>query len=634
MTIKKTVLLMVMCVFAWLGNATAADLQYNIEEYYDASASIDMSKLPLENFETVSGRIRKPYQIGSLWLRLTLDTYSPNLVLYFENATVDEVFLIKPDPGTENLWRESKIPMLELLRGHYLPDQMQANSNGKFEFYLKVKSSATKQFNVMVLSSSEAKLKQNIRYAILSSQLTAAIILMIWVVMQNWLARSKIFLTVIISVPLFVLSRLNYFGFFLESGDTDTSQFLNINMALFLTLISGGTLMVKESFGRLFTHRQNKFFLALVCISLSPLLFILSGLPRAYVVAASLGLNFLMIVALCYFLVKNFRYQPKSIPHYKYQLVILFVYTLMSMLPGLYFVLPQIFPTPLGIPAYRDYFYPVLAFLIMLLMLNEQKEKEMDSIFTLAVTKANAELEVEKNKKQHVFLGMLLHEIKTPLSIIKFGANALKTPNLDDQKNKQWAIRVDGAVDSINHILNQCLLADKFEFGLSGYKAERINIYQECIKIVERVGHLHPSNLERIEFQFGQTISVDTLVSVDPIFLRSILENLLSNGLKYSSANSTVFLNVATISNDDANANGKQIRFEVKNQIGKVGPPQIDKIFSRYYRAEEAKGYSGTGLGLWLADQQAKEMGASIECHIDPNWTSFSFTLPQIIDVT
>ena len=625
---------MVMCVFAWLGNATAADLQYNIEEYYDASASIDMSKLPLENFETVSGRIRKPYQSGSLWLRLTLDTYSPNLVLYFENATVDEVFLIKPDPGTENLWRESKIPMLELLRGHYLPDQMQANSNGKFEFYLKVKSSATKQFNVMVLSSSEAKLKQNIRYAILSSQLTAAIILMIWVVMQNWLARSKIFLTVIISVPLFVLSRLNYFGFFLESGDTDTSQFLNINMALFLTLISGGTLMVKESFGRLFTHRQNKFFLALVYISLSPLLFILSGLPRAYVVAASLGLNFLMIVALCYFLVKNFRYQPKSIPHYKYQLVILFVYTLMSMLPGLYFVLPQIFPTPLGIPAYRDYFYPVLAFLIMLLMLNEQKEKEMDSIFTLAVTKANAELEVEKNKKQHVFLGMLLHEIKTPLSIIKFGANALKTPNLDDQKNKQWAIRVDGAVDSINHILNQCLLADKFEFGLSGYKAERINIYQECIKIVERVGHLHPSNLERIEFQFGQTISVDTLVSVDPIFLRSILENLLSNGLKYSSANSTVFLNVATISNDDANANGKQIRFEVKNQIGKVGPPQIDKIFSRYYRAEEAKGYSGTGLGLWLADQQAKEMGASIECHIDPNWTSFSFTLPQIIDVT
>jgi NAD(P)-dependent dehydrogenase (short-subunit alcohol dehydrogenase family) len=64
----------------------------------------------------------------------------------------------------------------------------------------------------------------------------------------------------------------------------------------------------------------------------------------------------------------------------------------MSMLPGLYFVLPQIFPTPLGIPAYRDYFYPVLAFLIMLLMLNEQKEKEMDSIFTLAVTKANIPL--------------------------------------------------------------------------------------------------------------------------------------------------------------------------------------------------------------------------------------------------
>lgn len=174
--------------------------------------------------------------------------------------------------------------------------------------------------------------------------------------------------------------------------------------------------------------------------------------------------------------------------------------------------------------------------------------------------------------------------------------------------------------------MNQCLLADKFEFGLSGYKAESIHIYEECTKIVQRVGHLHPSNPDRLQFQFSQSTSVDTLVSVDPVFLRSILENLLSNALKYSATNSMVFLNVDTLSTD----HGKQIVFEVKNQIGKVGPPQIEKIFSRYYRAEEAKGYSGTGLGLWLADQQAKEMGSSIECHIDANWTSFSLTLPPL----
>jgi signal transduction histidine kinase len=91
-----------------------------------------------------------------------------------------------------------------------------------------------------------------------------------------------------------------------------------------------------------------------------------------------------------------------------------------------------------------------------------------------------------------------------------------------------------------------------------------------------------------------------------------------------------VYLNVSSL----VNTNGSFIVFEVRNQIGKIGPPQIDKLFSRYYRAEEAKGYSGTGLGLWLADQQAKEMGSLIHCKVDVNWTSFSFSLPLLADLT
>ena len=69
-------------------------------------------------------------------------------------------------------------------------------------------------------------------------------------------------------------------------------------------------------------------------------------------------------------------------------------------------------------------------------MLNEQKEREMDAIFTLGVSKAAADLEIEKNKQQHVFLGMLLHEIKTPLSVIKFGADSLINVQADPSKNQ------------------------------------------------------------------------------------------------------------------------------------------------------------------------------------------------------
>ena len=614
------------CVIAYVTNASAGDVQFKIEEFYDESATLQIEQITSEKFTLNSGKIRKPYQKGNLWLRVSVEAYQPNLFLYFENATVDEILIVVPEQYVKGAWTTNKIPTAERLRGHLLTHSLESQTDGQSEFYLRVRALSTKQFNVKVLTEAETQNSLHVRYAILSSQMTAAVVLLIWVVMQNWLARSKIFIAVMLSVPLFVVSRLNYFGFFLKPDDSNASMFLDLNMVLFLALISCGTLMVKESFGRLFTYRQNRFFFLAFVFSLVPSMGLIWNVPRAYLVACSLGLNFLMISTLYFYLASNLKLHKKLIFNYKYQLVIFVTYSIMSMGPGLYFVAPQIFPFELGIPAFRDHFYPVLAFLIMILMLNEQKEKEMDSIFTLAVTKANTDIEIEKNKKQHVFLGMLLHEIKTPLSVIKFGADALKNPNADNAKNLVWIERVDAAVDAINHILNQCLLADKFEFGLSSYKTESVNIYTELFKMVERVGLINPAYPERIEWQYSDQLTTDTLAEVDPVFLRSILENLLSNALKYSAPNSKVNLKIF----EHQSGNKSMIKFEIKNQIGKVGPPNMDKLFSRYYRSEEARGYSGTGLGLWLANQQAKEMGSNIDCEFDDTWTIFSFQVTKL----
>lgn len=214
---------------------------------------------------------------------------------------------------------------------------------------------------------------------------------------------------------------------------------------------------------------------------------------------------------------------------------------------------------------------------------------------------------------------MLLHEIKTPLSVIKFGADSLKNVQADPSKNQVWAKRIDTSADTINHILNQCLLADKFEFGLSSYQAEQVNLETEFSRIVERVGYLHPAYPERIHWEFSSNVAHSKQLSVDPVF-RSILENLISNALKYSATNSKIFLTV----NQNTSGSEPIFEFQIKNQIGKIGPPQIDKIFSRYNRAEEAKCYSGTGLGLWLANEQAKAMNASIRCEFDAVWTIFT----------
>ncbi len=620
--LSKYISYLMISVFAWIANASAGDVQYKIETFNDASSNLQIESIPESKFSLTSGEIRQSYQKGNLWIRVTIEKNKPDLILYFQNPAIDEIAVFSRDESKLGSWRSSTIPFKELLHGHALNTVIGNNLTQPIEFYLQIKSLSPKQFNVMVLSEFEAQKKEFTKYAILSSQVTAAVILMVWVSLQNWLARSKIFITVMISASLFVLSRLNYFGFFLDDIHPNSSRYLNLNMILFTSLISGGTLMVKESFGRLFTKQQHHYFLALFGCSLMPSFGLLIDIPRSYIVMSSLGVNFLMVATLFNFLISIFIAQKNLVWHYKFQLIILITYSLMSTIPGLYFIAPQLFSFNLGIPAYRDFFYPVLAFLIMALMLSEQREKEMDTIFNMAVTKANADLMVEKNKNQHVFLGMLLHEIKTPLSVIKFGAAALTKT---EPKTQLWTSRVDSAADAINHILNQCLLADKFEFGLSGYAEEQIDIHNEISVLIERLRYLNPTYLERIEWQFSDELSTNTVALVDPVFFRSILENLITNALKYSETNSKVFLFVV----NNISAADDKIEFQIKNKIGKVGPPHIDKIFTRYYRAEEAQGYSGTGLGLWLANQQATEMGSSIHCSFDEFWTTFSFQVPK-----
>ena len=614
-----------MGVLAWVGNASAGDVQYKIEELYDESASLQLEQVERLNFSHTSGEIRRPYRQGNLWLRVSIAATQVNSILYFQNPSIDEVLIYSRKQTSHGIWIASQIPMQSLLQG-YLLDTQTDNLNNNSEFYLKIRSASPKQFNVMVLSEAETQLKQHIRYAVLSSQFTAALILLIWVGIQNWLARSKIFFTVIISVPLFVLSRLNNFGIFLNGNNTDTTMYLNANMVLFLSLIAIGTLMIKEGFGRLFDRSQNRFFLIIFTLTFLPAIGLMFEIPRGHLVATSVYINFLMMTTLFYFLISIFLKKKQLIWTYKYHLVISITYAIMSVIPGIYFIAPQLFPFTWGLPAFRDFFYPILAFLIMLQMFNEQREKEMDAIFALAVSKATADQEIEKNKQQHVFLGMLLHEIKTPLSVIKFGADSLKNVQVDPSKNQVWAKRIDTSADTINHILNQCLLADKFEFGLANYQEEQVNLHAEFSQIVERVGYLNPAYPERIHWEFSNSLPIDTKLYLDPIFLRSILENLISNALKYSATNSKIFL---TVSQSILGSKPK-FEFQIKNQIGKVGPPQVDKIFTRYYRAEEAKGYSGTGLGLWLANEQAKAMSASIRCEFDNIWTIFTLQIPNL----
>ena len=71
------------------------------------------------------------------------------------------------------------------------------------------------------------------------------------------------------------------------------------------------------------------------------------------------------------------------------------------------------------------------------------------------------------------------------------------------------------------------------------------------------------------------------------------------------------------------------MHFEIENDIGKAGTPDQALVFQRYYRAETAKKYAGTGLGLWLSQIMAQQLGARINMELTTHQTiRFHFAIP------
>ena len=92
-TLPIIIKFLLMSIFAWTANASAGEIKYKIETFDDASSAIQIESIPNSKFVSSSGEIRQPYQKGNLWIRITIEKNSPDLILYFQNPSIDEISL-------------------------------------------------------------------------------------------------------------------------------------------------------------------------------------------------------------------------------------------------------------------------------------------------------------------------------------------------------------------------------------------------------------------------------------------------------------------------------------------------------------------------------------------------------------
>lgn len=277
-------------------------------------------------------------------------------------------------------------------------------------------------------------------------------------------------------------------------------------------------------------------------------------------------------------------------------------------------------------PTTNTYFSFIVAGIILIYIttLNEKIKNNISFEEKLdAIKLASNQSELRINQQR--FLSMLMHEIRTPLSVIKISAEAFTKP-ISTTDSKLWTQRIDAAIQNITQVIDNCVQAEKQESGTIQPKFQKVELVNEIKNLYKN--YLSAEKDLDLRLKIEVEINESTFAITDLNYVRSILLNIIGNAYKYSPPSTNINLKIFT---DTENKNNNVV-FEVENSLGKMDPPDPTHLFERYYRAESAKRFAGTGLGLWLSQTLAEQIGSRIKMKTtEKNTIIFYFALQAII---
>lgn len=198
------------------------------------------------------------------------------------------------------------------------------------------------------------------------------------------------------------------------------------------------------------------------------------------------------------------------------------------------------------------------------------------------------EKEKEVNEMKSRFVSIASHEFRTPLSTILSSADLIEVyqEGYHQTKRTKHINRIKSAVNNLNNILNDFLSLARMEEKQLNVKRIPFNLKNFLKEAADEVDGL---------LKDGQKLEIytpcgDCDVITDKYILKNGLLNLLSNAIKYSPEKAVI----------QATATFEKDWLEISVKDEGIGIPVEDQkhLFTRFYRASNASGIQGTGLGL------------------------------------
>ena len=214
------------------------------------------------------------------------------------------------------------------------------------------------------------------------------------------------------------------------------------------------------------------------------------------------------------------------------------------------------------------------------------------------------EKEIDKAKTE--FVSLASHQLRTPLSTVNWYAEMLLAGDVGELAGKQrkYLEEVYSSNQRMVELVNALLDVSSLELGTFVIEPEPTDICKLAENVIDEQKPQINSKKIRFSFYCDKNISI---IKADPKLLRMVLQNILSNAVKYTPEGGKIKLSLSRESDGD-------LLLKVSDTGYGIPKHQQDKIFTKLFRADNVrdKDTDGTGLGLYIVKSVVENSGGKV----------------------
>jgi signal transduction histidine kinase/ligand-binding sensor domain-containing protein/DNA-binding response OmpR family regulator len=288
-------------------------------------------------------------------------------------------------------------------------------------------------------------------------------------------------------------------------------------------------------------------------------------------------------------------------------------------------------------PFWKTIWFRILLFIFMLMILT------FIILFFVYREQAKMEVEFERMKANKInelnnlklkFFTNISHEIRTPLTLILTPLEKLRSKKLTAEESDSFLDIIYRNTRNLNHLISQLLDFRKLESGNMKLEAKSGDL---ALILSEIVGSYQSYAIEKGILLKFNSFQKKLIACFDGDVIGKIMNNLLSNALKFTGRDGRITVNLSLVYESDPdklNHNEREqgfVEISVTDTGIGIQEQDLERIFDRFFQSETKEEQTGTGIGLSFAQELVKLHNGKIFVESKPGQGStFTFRLPYL----